>query len=117
MRRSLLEFLKNYVANVLAVAMQMRIPKPKGFDAARLQKFLTLNITTLLFRKTVLASVQLDIQFSFFAEKIQVIITERMLTAEFVAIETPITQPAPQEFLRRSFLFAKVTSQLYIGHD
>ena len=116
MRRSFLEFLKNNVPNVLAIAVQFRIPKPQSFDATRLQKFLSLGIVLLLFRKAVLASVQLDIQFSFFTEKIQIVIAERMLATEFVSVETSIAEPAPENFFCRSFLFSKMASQLNVGH-
>ena len=47
----------------------------------------------LLIGKTVLAAVQFNVQFRFCAEKIQVVITERILPAKFVAGEPSVAQP------------------------
>jgi hypothetical protein len=56
----------------------------------------------------VLAAVQLNIQFRIFAKEIQIVDADGMLAAKFVAGETPVAQPAPYEFFRPCFLFAKL---------
>jgi hypothetical protein len=40
-----------------------------------------------------------------------------MLTAEFIAVETPVAQPAPHELFRPSVIAAKLSGALDFGHD
>lgn len=61
--------------------------------------------------------VQFDSEARFFAKEIEIVNPFRMLTAEFVAGKTPITQPAPHEFFRPSFFFAERASAFGVGHD
>jgi hypothetical protein len=49
----------------------------------------------LLVRITVLAPVQFNRQFSFLAEKIEIVFAYRMLASEFITAEAAVTQPAP----------------------
>jgi hypothetical protein len=41
----------------------------------------------------------------------------RMLPTEFVTGETPVAQPAPDEFVRPRFFFAKLAGAFDVGHD
>ena len=67
--------------------------------------------------KTVLATVQFNVQFRLLAKEIQIVSAERMLAAKFVAGETPVAQPAPDKFFHPRFLFAKLAGALDVGHD
>jgi hypothetical protein len=67
--------------------------------------------------KTVLATVQLNIEFRLLAKEIQVVNTDGMLTTEFVAGKTPGTQPAPDQFFRPRFNLAKLPGAFNVGHD
>ncbi len=49
--------MEDRIANALGIAAQLRVPKPQRLDAARLQEFLALFVMLLLFRKTVLATI------------------------------------------------------------
>ena len=40
-----------------------------------------------------------------------------MLAAELVAAEPPVAQPAPHEFFRPGFVFAKLAGSSGFGHD
>jgi len=41
--------------------------------------------------KAMLASIQFDIEFGFFAKEIQAVFSQRMLAAKFISIEPPVT--------------------------
>src|SRR6266446_3812915 len=97
MRRTFLQLAKNRVADGLRVAPQTGIPKAQFLDAARSQERFAFRIVTLLVRMTVTKSIQFDGQPCCLAKEIQVVNAFRMLAAEFVTAETPVTQPAPQE--------------------
>ena len=117
MRGACLQFVENQVANAPRIAAQLRIPKAQRFDAARLQKFFPFQIMLSLVGKTVLAAVQFNVQFCFLAKEIKIVITERMLAAEFVAAEPPGAQPAPYQLLCPRFLLAELTGADEVGHD
>ena len=85
----------------------MGIPEPQRPDAARLQKLFALNVVFPLVGKTVLAAVQLNIQFRLLTKEIQMVNADGMLAAKFVVAEATVTQPAPDEFFRPRFLFAQ----------
>jgi hypothetical protein len=117
MRRAFLQFFKNRVADALRIAAQLRIPEPQRLDAERLQKHLALFVMLSLVGETVLAAVQLEVQHRLFAKEIQIVNADGMLAAKFIAAETAVTQPAPHEFFRPSFLFAKLAGAFDIGHE
>jgi hypothetical protein len=94
----------------------MGIPKPQRLDAARLQELFPFRVVVPLAGKTMLAAVQFHIQFRLLAKEIQIIITEGMLAAEFVAAEPPVTQSAPQEFFRPGFILPKMPGAGDVGH-
>ncbi len=71
----------------------------------------------LLIRMAVTKTVQLHDEARFFAKEIKIVNSFRMLTSEFVAGETPVTQPAPHKLFRPSFLFAECPGVFDIGHD
>ena len=77
----------------------------------RYPKFLPLCVVCLLGGKSVLAAVQLNIQFRFFTKEIQVVVTERVLAAKFIATEAAISQPPPHQLFRPGFLFAEPSCQ------
>ena len=117
MWRACLQFIENRVANALCVAPQMRIPKPQRLDAARKQKFFPLRVVFPLVGKTVLAAVQFNIQFRLLAKEIKVVNADGMLPTKFVAGEPPVAEPAPDEFFRPRFPFAKLACAFDVGHD
>jgi len=94
----------------------MRIPEPQRFDAARDEIFFPFEVMLSLVGKTVLAAIQFDVQLRFFAKEIQIKIAQRMLPAEFVAAESPITQPAPHEFFSPRFNLAEFAGAFNFGH-
>jgi len=117
MRRAYLQFVENRVADALGVAPQMRIPEPQRLDTARLQKLFAFHVVFALVGETMLAAVQFNIQFRFFAKEIQIVAADGMLAAEFVAAETPVAQPAPDKFFRPRFILAKLAGAFDVGHD
>ena len=64
-----------------------------------------------------LAAIQFHIQFRFLSKEIEIVNAERVLAAEFVAAEPPVTQPAPHQFLRPRFILAKLPGAFDVGHD
>src|ERR1700690_1826255 len=117
MRCAGLQLIKNRVTDALRVAAQMRIPESQRLDAARLQKFFPFQVMFAPVGKTVLAAIQFHIQFRLLAKEIKMVYADRMLAAEFVAGETPVTQPAPDNFFRPCFFFAKLASAFDVGHN
>jgi len=71
----------------------------------------------LLMGKAMLAAVQFNRQFRLFAEKIERIVAQRMLSPEFIAAKTPIPQPAPHELFRPGFFFASLAGACGVGHE
>jgi hypothetical protein len=95
----------------------MGVPEPQRFDAARWQKRRALGIVMARVRQAMLAAVQLNVQGRFLAEEIQIVDANGMLTAEFVAIEAAVTQPASDLLLRPSVLFAELAGAFNVGHE
>ena len=116
MRRAGLQFIEDCISDALRVAAEMRIPKPQGLDTTRLQKFFSFHVMFPLVRKTVLAAIQLHIEFRLLAKEIKRVNAERVLAAEFIAGETTGAQPAPDEFLRPRFNLAELPGAFDIGH-
>jgi len=81
-----------------------------------LQKLFPIHVEFALVGKSVLAAIQFHIQFRFLSKEIEIVNAERVLAAEFVAAEPPVTQPAPHEFFRPRFLFAKLAGAGNVGH-
>jgi hypothetical protein len=117
MRRTRLQLIENRITNTLGIAAQMGIPEPQRFDAARLQKLFALSVVFPLIGQTVLAAVQFNVQFRILTKEIQMVNADGMLAAEFVAAEATVAQPAPDEFFRPRFLFAKLAGAFDVGHD
>src|SRR5437660_2549567 len=69
-----------------------------------------------LFWKSVLASIQFNRQPRLFAEKIERVFADRMLSAEFVTAESPPAQPAPHELLSPGRLLAENASEVSVRH-
>jgi hypothetical protein len=69
-----------------------------------------------LIRETVLAAIQFNIQFRRFTKEIEIVFAKWMLSAEFVAIEPPVTQPAPYKLFRPGFLFAELAGAFGVSH-
>jgi len=111
-----LQLIENRVANALGIAAQMGIPESQRLDAARLQKLFPLSVVFPLVGETVLTAVQFNIQFRLFTKEIQIINADGMLTAKFVAGETTVAQPEPDEFFRPRFFFAKLAGAFGVGH-
>jgi hypothetical protein len=117
MRRARLQLIENRVTNALGIAAQMGIPKSQRFDAARLQKFFPLHVMLALIGKTVLAAVQFNVQFRLLTKEIQMVNADGILVAKFVAAKATVAQPAPDEYFRSRFLFAKLAGAFDVGHD
>jgi len=81
----------------------MGIPKAQRFNSARLQILFPLPIMPPLIGTTMLTAVQLNIKFRPLAKEIQIASAGRMLSAKFVAGETPVAQPAPDKFFPPTF--------------
>lgn len=71
-----LQFVKDCVTDALGIAAQMRIPEPQRLDTERLQKLFAFQIMFALVGKTVLAAVQLNIQFRLITKEIQIVNTD-----------------------------------------
>ena len=117
MRRSLLQFVENRIADALGVASQMRIPEPQRLDSARFQKPFPFRVVFPLVGEAMLAAVQFNVQSRLLAKKIQIVAADWMLAAKFVVGETPVTQPAPDKFFRPCFHFAKLAGAFDVCHD
>jgi hypothetical protein len=117
MRRTRLQFIENRVPNVLGIAAQMGIPESQRLDAARLQKFFPHHVMSALIGETVLTAVQFNVQFRLLAKEIQMVNADGMLAAKFVTAKATVAQPAPDEFFRPRFLFAKLAGAFDVGHD
>ncbi len=115
--RSLLQLVENRITDTLRVAPQMRIPKAKRLDAARLQIFLPLSVMSLLMGMTMLTAVQFNGQFCLFAEKIEIIAAQRMLPPEFITAKASVPQPAPYQLFRPGFLLAQLSGICIFGHE
>ena len=61
------------------------------------------------------AAVQFHIQLRLLTEEIQIVNSDGVLAAEFVAGETAVTQPAPDQFFRPRFFFAKLPGAFDVG--
>jgi hypothetical protein len=85
----------------------MMIPEPPRLNVARFQVGIPLRIPCLLFWKTVLATVQFHVVTRLGAVKIQRIISQSMLSPEFVGGKAPAAQNAPELFLRISGFLAQ----------
>jgi hypothetical protein len=117
MRCAHLQLIENRVTNALGIAAQMGIPESQRLDAMRLQKLFPLSVVFPLVGKTVLAAVQFNVQFRLLTKEIQMVNADGMLAAKFVAAEATVAQPAPDEFFRPRFLFAKLAGAFDVGHD
>jgi len=117
MRCACLQFVENRVADALRVPAQMRIPESQRLDASRLQKFFPFQIMFALVGKTMLAAIEFHVQLRLLAKEIQIVNAQRMLAAELVAAEPPVTQPAPHQFFRPGFIFAKLAGADDVSHD
>ena len=117
MRRALLQFPKNCVADALRVPAQVRIPKPQYLDTLRCQEFRSRDIVLLPVRMAVAEAVQFDGETCFFAIEVEIVNAFGMLSAELITGEASITQPAPHELLSPGFLFTECASAFGVGHD
>ena len=68
-------------------------------------------------RMAMAEAIQFDGEARFFAIKIKAVNAFWMLSPKLITRETPVTQPAPHEFFRPSFLFAECAGTFGIGHD
>ncbi len=64
-----------------------------------------------------LAAIQFDVQFRLFTKEVQIVITQGMLAAEFIAAEAPVTQPTPHAYFGPGFRLAKLTGAFDCGHE
>src|SRR5439155_25000938 len=100
----------------LSLAPETRVPKPQHLDAQRGEKLLPLRVMFALFCEPVLSSIEFNRQPRFFAEKIEGVSTNRMLSAEFVTAETSPAQPAPHELFRPGRFLAQDASGVGTVH-
>ena len=112
-----LQCFKNGVADASRISTQMRILEGQRHDAARLQKLFSFLVVLSLVWKSILAAVQLHVQFCLLAKEIQAVIAKRVLAPEFKTAETTIAQPASHELLRPGFPFAQLTGAFDSGQE
>jgi hypothetical protein len=111
-----LQFVENGIPDHLGIAPQLGIPIPHSLDATGFQKFLTLKIMLSLIGKSVLAAVQFHIQFGFLTKEVQKVNSQRMLAAEFITVEPPVTQPTPHELFGPGFFLPENAGTSGVGH-
>ena len=115
-RRASLQFTEDRVPIHLSLAPETRVPEPQHLDAKRSEELLPLRVMFPLFWKSVLASIQFNRQPRLFAEKIERVFADRMLSAEFVTAESSPAQPAPHELFCPGRLLPENASQVGVGH-
>jgi hypothetical protein len=108
MRRTFLQFAPNRFPDGLFVLPKVRVPKLQDFHTGSGQPGIAFFIHFFLFRKTMLRTVQLNVQKRFDGEKIKDMRTKRMLSPEFVCRKTAVAQPAPQQFFRPGIPLAQI---------
>ena len=96
-RRTALQLAEDRVPDRLSLAPETRVPKPQHLDAQGGKELLPLRVMVSLLWKSVLTSIQFNRQPCLFAEKIERVFADRMLSAEFVPAESSPAQPAPHE--------------------
>src|ERR1700690_2074436 len=85
----------NFQQHAVMIFPPLIIPKTQFLDALRRQKLLAFSVVLVLFRPTVLKTVEFHRQLCDGTIKIQVVNSERMLPAEFESGKTSCPQGAP----------------------
>jgi hypothetical protein len=99
MRGTPLQVRPNRVANKTNV-LQLRVPEATRFDVPfRFQERITLRISLLMLRESVLASIEFQIVASLGAIEVKVVPLKLVLAAEFVSGEPAAAEQAPQSLL------------------
>jgi hypothetical protein len=114
MRRARLQFTKDGIANHLWRASQPRVPKPEFLDAEAREELGPLLVVLTLLRKAVLRSVQFNRKPRLFAEKIQHVNPDGMLSPKLVSAEPAGAQPAPENSFGPSRVPTKRSG--FVGH-
>ena len=104
MWRAFLQHPPDCIANYLRLPPQPRIPKPQHLYSTLFQIGVPFLIFHHLIRRTVLKTIQFNIEFRLQAEKIKDVWAVRMLPAEFILGKVPVPEPAPQKFFRPSVM-------------
>ena len=113
MRRPLLQFPPDGVANRLFFPSQPRVPKSQNFHTDFGQPDIAFRVFAFWFRKTMLRTVQFNIQKSFNTKEIKNMRTKNMLPPEFVSRKAAVAQPTPQQSFRPRVLLAQVAGERY----
>ena len=109
LRRSRLQRIPNRISNNLPFASKSSVPESQYFHSSGFQRCISFLILQKLIGKSVLRTVQFDVERSFDAEEIKNVRTERVLAAEFVGREATVSEPGPQQLLGPGILFAEHT--------
>ena len=117
MRRARLQLAKDGVPNHLFLPAQPRVPEPKLLDAHRGKESRSFGVMGLLVRMSVMAAVELDRETGCAAVEIEEVGADGMPTAELVGAESPVTQPAPHEFLCPRRLLAQGAGAVDVSHE
>ncbi len=116
MRSAFLQCFEDRIADRLFLPPQLRIPEAKLLDAQRGQELRSLRIVSLLSGMPVLSAVELDGETRLTAVEIEKVNPARVITAELVGAEAPVTQPTPHELLGPSCLLPQDASVFSVGH-
>jgi hypothetical protein len=107
LRRSLLQFVPNRIANHLPLPPQTPVPEPQHLDSARSKPGVSFSIETSSLRSSVLPSIEFNIEHSLQTKEIEDVGSIRMLTPELVSRKATVAEPTPQQFLSPTVIFAE----------
>ena len=96
-RSPLLQYCIERVSNDLCLAAKPSIRIPQHLNAESSEELFPLFIMGAFVGQRMPKAIKLDCETSIFAEKIDVIRTDRMLPPEFPAVETAVAQPTPHQ--------------------
>ena len=116
MRRTRLQRVENHIANELLLPSQLPVPETNLFDAHRSKKLGSLRVMGLLLGKSMLPAIQLNGEACFQAIEVEVVNSARMVSAKFVGIESPVTQPTPHQLLSPSRRLPQGASAFGVEH-
>jgi len=116
MRSSLLQQLPQILLHRPWLTPDLPIPETLGQNAPREQVPLLGSVALLLIRKTMLPTIQLQIELRFRAVEIEEVRADRMFPAELVPGEPPVAQKSPQAALGVRHRLPQATCASEIPH-
>jgi hypothetical protein len=99
MRRPFLQETPQVLFDHFRFALHLRIPESLGEDAARQEIALVRFVPLCLLWKAVLTAIQFERELRFRAVEIHDVAPHRMLAAELVAGESPVSENSPEPAL------------------